>query len=307
MTLLRRCIDDFRGELDNAPSPRPRVRLAPTSTWRSCGVNPYATRLLFVLAVVSLLIGCTSPAAEFDDNAQRMGLERHVRTGSSFQHAVYRKAGAHTKTLHVYLGDDGTPWLGGAPAVDPTPRNTLVLRLMALDPVRAIYLGRPCYHGAAGLVPCSSHLWTTHRYSEEVVRSLSVVVRRLMSEQGATQVALFGYSGGGTLAVLLASRFPETVSVVTIAANLDTRAWAEYLWGGDLRGSLNPASGPALGRHVRQRHYAGAKDRVVPPDVAAPAARRLGGDLIVVDGYDHVCCWERLWPTILRDVAEKPA
>lgn len=236
-----------------------------------------------------------------------MGLERHVRTGSSFQHAAYSKTGTYTNTLHVYLGDDGTPWLGGAPAVDPTPRNTLVLRLMTLDLARAIYLGRPCYHEAAGFAPCSSHLWTTHRYSEEVVRSLSAVVRRLMTEQGAKQVAWFGYSGGGTLAVLLALRFPETASVVTIAANLDTRAWAEYLWGGDLAGSLNPASGPMLGRHVRQRHYAGAKDRVVPPDVAARAARGLGADLTVVDGYDHVCCWERLWPTILRDVAEKPA
>ena len=32
--------------------------------------------------------------------------------------------------------------------------------------------------------------------------------------------------------------------------------------------------------------------------VAGPNA-----ELIVIDGYDHVCCWTELWPTILADIA----
>jgi pimeloyl-ACP methyl ester carboxylesterase len=146
-------------------------------------------------------------------------------------------------------------------------------------------------------------VWNSGRYSEEVVASLARVVRRLMEDGHRSKIAWFGYSGGGTLAVLLAPRFRETDAVVTIAANLDTAAWAAYAWGGDLSGSLNPATLAPLPSHVRQRHYAGGADRIVPPRLTASAASRLGADLIVVDDYDHVCCWEALWPGIIRDVA----
>jgi pimeloyl-ACP methyl ester carboxylesterase len=269
--------------------------------------KPYTPLLPLVVSAVLLLIGCNSPTAEFDSTAELLGLEKRLATGTRFQHVVYHAPGLPTKTLHVYLDGDGTPWFAGLPAVDPTPRDALGLRLLAMDPAPAVYVGRPCYHGAAAVEPCNSRLWTTHRYSEEVVLSLAAVVRQLMSDYGAQEVAWFGYSGGGTLAVLLARHFETSVSVVTVAANLDTSAWAAYLWGGDLPGSLNPASGAPLAFGIRQRHYAGAEDDVVPPELATRAAAHLGADLIVVDGYDHVCCWERLWPAILREVAEASA
>jgi pimeloyl-ACP methyl ester carboxylesterase len=260
---------------------------------------------LLVVAAWLILAGCSAPpAAEFARKAAALGLGRDVALGTRFQHVLYRKSGAPTKTLHVYLDGDGIPWIAGRPAGDPTPRNGLVLRLLALDPAPAIYLGRPCYNGAAAIGSCFSHLWTRERYSDEVIASLSAAVRRLMTAEGYERVAWFGHSGGGTLAVLLAWRFPETVSVVTIAANLDTDAWAAYMGHQDLSGSLNPAAYPPLARQIQQRHYAGGKDRVVPPALAAPAAVHLGATLIVLEAYDHVCCWEQVWPTILSDLAE---
>jgi pimeloyl-ACP methyl ester carboxylesterase len=93
-----------------------------------------------------------------------------------------------------------------------------------------------------------------------------------MAEAGYERVAWFGHSGGGTLAVLLAARLPETVAVVTIAANLDTDAWAAYGGHQDLSGSLSPASCPPLSQQIQQRHYAGGKDRVVPPALTMQAA-----------------------------------
>ena len=74
--------------------------------------------------------------------------------------------------LHVYLDGDGTPMLGSYPAADPTPRDPLVLDLMALDSTPSIYVGRPCYHGLSG-APCSPSLWTSGRYSEPVVASMA--------------------------------------------------------------------------------------------------------------------------------------
>lgn len=261
--------------------------------------------LFLVFAALLVLAACSSPAAEFDRKAAALGLGHEVVLGTRFQHVVYRKSGAPTKTLHVYLDGDGTPWIAGRPASDPTPHNTLVLRLLALDPAPAIYLGRPCYHGASVMEPCSGRLWTKDRYSEEVIASLSAATRRLMAEAGYERIAWFGHSGGGTLAVLLASQFPETVSVITIAANFDTDAWAAYLGHEDLSGSLNPASCPPLSRQIRQRHYAGGKDRVAPPALMVKAAAHLGAELVVLDDYDHVCCWERVWPAILTALAEE--
>lgn len=250
-----------------------------------------------------VLVRCGAPALNFDEQAENLAYERRVIVGTQFKHVIYAKAGSPEERLHVYLGGDGTPWLAGRPAIDPTPRNPLLLRLLAMDPAPAIYLGRPCYHGHAGDRPCAPWLWTTGRYSEEVVASLARVVRRLVQDGRHSKIAWFGYSGGGTLAVLLAPRFRETDAVVTIAANLDTAAWAAYAWGGDLSGSLNPATLAPLPAHIWQRHYAGGADRIVPPRLTAPAASRLGAELVVVEDYDHACCWEQLWPGIIRDVA----
>ncbi len=228
-----------------------------------------------------MLAACASPTAAFDQSAARLGLDRDVMTGTDFHHVVYRKEGRRTTTLHVYLDGDGTPWIDGRAASDPTPRNALVLRLLAQDPA------------------CSQRLWTRDRYSEEIVTSMAAVVSQLMTAGRYETIAWFGHSGGGTLAVLLARRFSQTRLVVTVAGDLDTAAWAKAVAREDLDGSLNPADGPPLAPEIRQRHYAGARDRIVPPDLMATAATHLGAGLTIMDGFDHVCCWERIWPAIL--------
>lgn len=223
-----------------------------------------------------------------------------VVRGDPFDHVVFRGPRTSTRRLHVYLDGDGTPWLGGLPAGDPTPREHLVLTLMARDPGATIYVGRPCYHGMATAPRCAGELWTSHRYSEVVVASMAAALRRLLDAGGAEQVAWLGYSGGGVLAVLLAARIPETIAVVTVAANLDITAWAEARGALPLTGSLNPARQPPLGPDVYQRHYAGARDRIVPPAVVRAGAK--GGPVVVIPDFDHTCCWATLWERVLGDL-----
>jgi pimeloyl-ACP methyl ester carboxylesterase len=261
-------------------------------------------RALAGLTLGLVLAACTTPALDFDRAADELGLELRQVTGTRFEHVVYAKGGSPTRTLHVYLDGDGTPWFAGRPAADPTPRDPLVLRLMAMDPAPAVYLGRPCYHGVDDDRDCAPRLWTSDRYSEDVVESLAAVLRRLLADGGYRKIAWFGHSGGGTLATLLAPRFPESEAVVTVAANLDTDAWAAFSWGGDLAGSVNPAKGQPLPAAIRQRHYAGGADRIVPASLTAQGASRVGGDLVVVEGYDHTCCWEQAWPHILDDLLD---
>jgi pimeloyl-ACP methyl ester carboxylesterase len=263
---------------------------------------PRLPRLL--AATLMLAAGaCVSPAADLNERARALGLDRQVVTGTGFDHVIYRNRTAPTTTLHFYLDGDGVPRIAGRPADDPTPRNSLTLRLMALDPLPAAYLGRPCYHGLTGAAACRGELWTSARYSEPVVASMAAVARRLIEAQTVQRIAWFGHSGGGALAMLLAERLPETTAVITIGANLDTDAWAASTGQHRLNSSLNPAIQPPLRADIRQRHYVGGRDRVVPPAVTLAGLVGSGAEVIVIDDYDHVCCWERIWPEALASVA----
>jgi hypothetical protein len=284
---------------------RPRGH-RPRGSDRQSSPSSMARTVLIGIGLLALA-ACAGPAARFQDRAIRLGFHRTVVAGTAFQHVVYWSAGAAgSRSLHIYIDGDGRPWASGEPAPDPTPRNPLVLDLMALDPSPVAYLGRPCYHGQAEAPGCGPLHWTAARYSEAVVASMAAAARRLVQGGGHEQIRWFGYSGGGTLAMLLAARFEETASVVTVAANLDVERWARLHGYQRLTGSLNPAAGPGLPSSVRQRHYAGERDDVVPPHVVA-AAPIAPGTLVVIPGYDHRCCWTTLWPRVLRDIVGAPA
>jgi pimeloyl-ACP methyl ester carboxylesterase len=253
------------------------------------------------ILICLLAVGCASPADDFGRRVVDLGMISEIRRGAPLEHVIVRRPGPASPRWHVYLDGDGTPWFGGLPARDPTPRAPLALALMARDPANSVYLGRPCYHGLAGSEGCTSQLWTSARYSETVVASMAAVLRDLMTAGGVDEIDWFGYSGGGSLAVLLAPRFPESRVVVTVAANLDIDAWADGHRDPRLKGSLNPARQPPLPDRIQQFHYAGGRDRVVPVDVVRRGAVGAA-QLIVVPDHDHVCCWERAWPAILAEV-----
>ena len=188
--------------------------------------------------------------------------------------------------------------MGGYPAADPTPRDPLVLDLMTLDSAPAIYMGRPCYHGLGDRASCVPALWTSGRYSELVVSSMAAAVQRVVAARGVERIVWIGYSGGGVLAVLLAPRVPQTVGLVTIAANLDIDAWSDHADTPRLIDSLNPARQPPLAPSLYQHHYAGGRDSSVPVQVTRAGATP-NAQITVVADYDHRCCWTTLWPTIL--------
>ena len=275
----------------------PRFRCQRARAWYSRRV-----RRCSWLALLALGLGCSAPAAEFARRAAAHGFTAEVVPGASLHHVVFRRPQPGERRIHVYLDGDGTPWLGGLPAKDPTPREPLVLALMARDPAASLYLGRPCYHGLAREPGCRSALWTSTRYSAPVLASMAAALRRIVTSEGIAEIVWFGYSGGGSLAVLLAPRFPESRAVITVAANLDIDAWTDGHGDARLAGSINPAREPALPDRLVQIHYAGGRDRVVPLVVVA---RGVTGNarLVVVPRYDHVCCWETGWPAILAEVA----
>ena len=150
-------------------------------------MSSYAYRLILMVAAAALLAAtaCSAPARRFSGHAAALGIRAEIVHGTVFEHVVFRRTSRLSRALHVYVDGDGTPWFAWRPATDPTPRNPLVLRLMALDPNPSVYLGRPCYYGLSETPPCTSPLWTVERYSEAVVASMAAALRGLLREGGS--------------------------------------------------------------------------------------------------------------------------
>lgn len=258
------------------------------------------------LLCLLLLWGCnTTPALKIYDQAKALGLSNSVVLGTHFSHVIFfhRMNFIHASdSVHIYIEGDGKPFIGTTRvAADPTPGNPLALRLMSRDNRPSVYIGRPCYFGFATTPPCSPKYWTTHRYAPEVIDSMEAAIRGFLGAHRSKHLVFIGYSGGAPLAMLLAPHFHQTKAVVTIGGDIDTTAWTDHHRYTPLSGSINPAHAQPLNRRIFQLHLAGEKDKVVPPEIIQPEAQRqTGGNVTVYDNFDHVCCWERVWPDILH-------
>ncbi len=265
-----------------------------------------------VLVMAAFLAACATPAERYQRRATALGFTALALHGDGFEHRAFasraaRQAqAANGAALHVYVEHDGTPWASrDRVAEDPTPRTPFALELMAKDAGPRLLLGRPCYFHAHTAPPCTPLLWTHERYAPQVVASMVAALRRYLSVHPFRHVVLVGYSGGGTLAWLMAAQLPETVALVTIAANLDVDAWARLHGYSALAGSLDPAAAPTLPPAIAERHYVGERDTNVPPAVLRAFARRHPrAGVIEIARFDHVCCWVARWPALLDGSSE---
>jgi hypothetical protein len=257
---------------------------------------------LLVVVLLGCLGGCSAPARRADELAARAGFTRLLLAGGRFHHVAYARIGSGSRLL-IFVEGDGTPWIdsGRVVASDPTPRHALALELAAQSHTQSVlYLGRPCYLGLAKSPECRPAYWTFLRYSPEVVQSLVQAANRFIGEHAFRTVVLIGHSGGGTLAVLMAPSVVRLTAVVTIAGNLNVRAWTNYHRYLPLTGSLDPTLEPALPAQIREVDLVGGADRNIPPALlqgylaAHPAAK-----VWTYPDFGHRCCWLDAWPALL--------
>ncbi len=235
---------------------------------------------------------------------QKQGLlTQQTLTGLPFQHALFwptKTRQSDASGLHIYIEGDGRPWRTPKQiAPDPTAIKAPMLQAMLADPHRAVLLGRPCYYQVAD-ASCEGRWWTSHRYSTEVVGSMATLVEHLAQKHLTAQEPLWliGHSGGGTLAVLIGARLQRPVTVVTLAANLDTVAWAEHHGFSPLFGSLNPLTDNPRNRHLREMHWYGSSDNNVHAAWSLHYCAQRRVDCVAYDG-DHTS-WLEHWPTLLQ-------
>lgn len=258
-----------------------------------------------------LLASCTSLPTPLEraDRASRLasdaGWSGEVVEARRFAMQTYfSQSLKQAETLTVYIEGDGLAWVSTSnPSFDPTPIDALALKLALKDPGPAVYLGRPCQftmtQGARG---CEQKYWTSHRFAPEVIAASDEAIDSIKARFGARHLVLVGYSGGGAVAALLAARRQDVTRLVTVAGNLDHRAWTRQLRLSPLTGSLNPADFAEALSRVPQIHFVGGKDKILGEYVAQSYADQFNVEqrsaIVVMPEFTHHCCWVEQWPAL---------
>ena len=253
------------------------------------------------LLISALLSGCQSPLQALQDQALIRHQHLEVIHTPTFPLMLGMPSPAPVSPrLRVYLEGDGHAWATSRqPSLDPSPLNLMMAKLAFSDPTPSVYLARPCQF--VSTQACTPLMWTDRRFSPEVLASLDHALDQIKARLGNQDFELVGYSGGAALALLLASRRDDIAQVQTLAGNLSPRQWVALHDLRPLTGSLEPLDERQRLAQVRQRHFVGIEDRVVPPPLLDRYRRALGEarcvQSIVVPGARHGEGLEQAWRT----------
>lgn len=262
----------------------------------SCGntFGQWIIRTARALIYCAGLWGCQSQPINIEEKATENQWDITYQKGKHYPMVLLNShQPARESTAHIYIEGDGLPWRSLTRiSSDPTPRNAVALNLMKYDNTHAVYLGRPCYFGLQSDARCSQRLWTSGRYSEEVVDEMNQAITDYLEKKNLKYAVLVGYSGGGTLALLLANRNARIKGSLLIAPNFDIDAWVGLHGFTPLYESLNPAR--EVKKHdFKEIYWFGEKDENVPLIPFARAAKsRSQSEVRELANANHSCCWE---------------
>jgi len=234
-----------------------------------------------------------------------------------------------TAPVFLVIEADGAPWRasGYLPPANPTPTRAVgadtAVALASEFSSSVVYLGRHCQFVAPQQADfarrCGApRLWAGARFAPEVVADLQAWIHEMTTVfpvlQGRPWI-LIGFSGGGTMAALLAPRLPNVACLVTFASPLDLAKWSQVVQRSPLDESLDPADDlMALTQLPRLGFWFGEKDTVVPVASLGRfsgllASRSTSLHLVPGTGHSPVDRWidaaaERLRLTCLHDLED---
>jgi hypothetical protein len=263
--------------------------------------------ILFLINACSGLPPVTERINSANQLAKSADLKRQLITTDAFDLVSYqKKSSVLNDVLIIYIEGDGSAWKSSSlPSDNPTPTNPLALSLAVQDKRPAVaYLSRPCQMTEMPSKGCSEAVWTNARFSTTVINSSNQAIDILKKQYQAKELILIGYSGGGAVASLVAAQRSDIKTLVTIAGNLDTDAWIKTFGLDPLTGSLNPADKARQLSGIKQIHFIGLNDQIIPLPVTKSYMQKLSSpnkaQLIEIKDYGHVCCWQAGWTTLLN-------
>lgn len=264
---------------------------------------------------VLLLAACSSVVPTF---SERMGTLERLSAVEGFKKETINTSYFNLVTAHkdlsackgkianIYIEGDGLAWrTSHTPSNNPTPINPVALKLALQDKNSCtIYMARPCQYAKSA--KCKVEFWTNKRFSSEVIQSYNEALSSVKERYKIAAYKLFGYSGGGAIAAIVASERSDVSLLVTIAGNLDTNYWTNLHHISPLSGSLNPANFSSQLSRVKQLHLIGGKDKIVPFGVYESFFNKFEEKQNIkyklFKSFDHHCCWVQNWRKILETV-----
>ncbi|MDR3152718.1 MAG: serine hydrolase family protein [Deltaproteobacteria bacterium] len=274
-------------------------------------MNARAFRLKPALAVITALLatlaaGCAASSLDLWQGAvvksgPRGFVPVDFPAGNYHLAGLLKSEGGHE--LVAYIEGDGRAIVNGRPSSDPTPRTPQALDLALQDPApNVLYLARIGQYMPAYATEANRPLWSDRRLSPEAVAAASEALDQAKKRTGALFLHLVGYSGGGGLAVLLAERRGDVVSLVTVAGLLDTEWWVATRGYRPLIGSLNPADSLTGILNVPQLHFYGTDDKVIPPEMSRVFASKGAFTRLarLPVQSDHYKAWTAAWRELLE-------
>jgi dienelactone hydrolase len=244
-----------------------------------------AARACAAFVLLTALSACaTAPAGK------RGWTQFRIDAGGRPLQAGMQTAAGNGEVLVVVLEGDGRAHdARGRPTRDPTPGHAVGRDIAMAWPDRnAAWLARPCQYVRRQDASCAEPAWSQERFSSAQIDTMTAGVDALKARTQAQRVILVGWSGGGVIAAVLATRRTDVEALVTLAAPLDLSAWAAAT-------QTTPLAAPPIAPlpEVVQLHLLGNRDRVAPAAALEPGARKLAGGRGVVEIWDagHLCCW----------------
>lgn len=243
------------------------------------------------------------------DIAQTSSFEKEIMNAAPFALTTYQRINQPSpQSANIYIEGDGLAWLSrSTPSLNPTPSNPIALKLATADPApNVIYLARPCqYSGRIDGKPCDQKYWMSSRYAPEVLSSYNTALDALKNKHGFTSFNIIGFSGGGTIAALLAGQRNDITSLRTVAGNLDHKAHSQYHKVSPLSGSFNPPDYAVRLKHIPQHHFIGADDKIVPPKIYQSYKSKIGNspciNASILPNTIHSDGWENQWSELLKN------
>lgn len=198
--------------------------------------------------------------------------------------------------IKFYIEGDGFAWVNKkVVSTNPTPINPLALKLAILDKYPNIaYLGRPCQYVTNEF--CNNLYWTDKRFSQEVIESIDYAINDLKFYSNSKKIELFGFSGGGGVAVLVSSLRDDVNEITTVAGNLNHKLLHKYHNLPYMKGSLNPVDVALKISSIKQVHYISSNDNVIPIEIVESFVKnsRNDSDIKIIDliAPSHNKGWE---------------
>lgn len=285
-------------------------------SWRSGIPKAWFARLALITAaapILCLVAGCTESLEQRRNTAlsiaARAGLTAITLQAGAFHIQSFLRVGVPGQPIAVYVEGDGLAWTSRTTqSPDPTPVTPVGLELAALDPsANVAYLSRPCQYGGVAVdLACQPPVWGRARFSEAVIAAIDDAMGQIVAQSGARAINIVGYSGGGAVAVLVASRRSDVQSLRTVAGLLDTDVFAVIHDVTRLSESLNPAERAPRIATIAQSHFIGGADQIIPRAIVDSYLRQLGStycaDVRVFPQIGHNGNWPELWASLKPEI-----